>query len=89
MSAHSLENAVGVKYKVQNISNVQLDLVMIDFQYFNVNGKYEKGETVYLRNIVAGETLNLQAPDNSKAAKVKYKVSMISSEQNGLYVIAE
>lgn len=82
-------SAVGVKLKIQNVSDIPVDLVMVDLQYFDVNGRFEKGETIYVRNIGAGSTVTIPAPDYDKAAKVNYKVSMVSSEKNNLYLIAD
>ncbi|MEP6845366.1 MAG: FxLYD domain-containing protein [Panacibacter sp.] len=79
----------GVQYNVSNISDVPLDLVMIDLQYFDATGRYFKGETVYARNIQAGQSVKVNAPQNAKAAGIKYKVSMISSTQNDLNIIAD
>jgi hypothetical protein len=81
--------AVGVKLKIQNVSDIAVDLVMVDLQYYDVNGRFEKGETLYVRNIAAGSTVTIPAPDDDKAAKVNYKVSMVSSEKNNLYLIAD
>jgi len=75
--------------KIQNISDIPVDIVMMDLQYYDANGRFEKGETVYVRNISAGQTITIAAPDNSQAAKVDYKISMVSSEKNNLYLIAD
>lgn len=79
----------GVKLRVQNISDIPVDLVMMDLQYYDSNGRLEKGETVYVRNIDAGATVTVQAPESNDAAKVGYKISMVSSERNNLYLIAD
>ena len=85
----SKTEAAGIKYRVQNISDTPVDLVMIDLQYYDAAGHYQKGETIYVRNIAAGETITAQAPDNTKAAKINYKISMVSSEAKNLYLIAD
>ena len=87
--APSQTEASGVKYKVRNISNIPVDMVMIDLQYFDATGRYVKGETVYVRNVQPEQTVTIQAPDNNKAASIKYKVSMVSSEKSNLYLIAD
>ncbi len=87
--APSQTEATGVKYRVQNISNIPVDMVMIDLQYFDATGRYVKGETVYVRNVQPEQTVTVQAPDNNKAASIKYKVSMVSSEKSNLYLIAD
>lgn len=81
--------STGVQYNVSNISDVSLDLVMLDLQYFDANGRYLKGETLTLKNIEAGGSIKVNAPQNAKAAGIKYKVSMISSAQNDLNIIAD
>jgi hypothetical protein len=79
----------GINYTIENTSDIPLELVMIDLQYYDIAGHYIKGETIYLRNVDAGEKVNAKAPDNAKAATVRYKVSMISSEKKNLYLIAD
>ncbi|CAN5808171.1 hypothetical protein BH10BAC2_BH10BAC2_19540 [soil metagenome] len=79
----------GVQYSVSNISDVPLDLVMIDLQYFDTAGRYLKGETIYAKNIAAGQSVKVNAPQNAKASGIKYKVSMVSSSENDLNIIAD
>ena len=62
---------------------------MIDLQYFDAGGKYLKGQTVYVRNIKPGETAVVKAPDDSNAARVSYKIAMVTSEKDHLYLIAD
>jgi len=81
--------STGVQYNISNISDVPLDLVMLDLQYFDSNGRYLKGETLTIKNIEAGGSTKVNAPQNSKAAGIKYKVSMISSAHNDLNIIAD
>lgn len=82
-------NAVGVSLVVQNVSDIPVDLVMIDLQYYDGNGRFEKGETVYVRSVAAGQSVTVRVPDNTQASRVGYKVSMVSSEDNNLYLIAD
>lgn len=81
--------ATGVQYKVENVSNTSLELVMIDLQYLDAAGRFQQGQTVYVRNIGPGATTVIKAPDNATAAKVTCKISMITSEKDNLYLIAE
>ncbi|MBG9378008.1 hypothetical protein I5907_17345 [Panacibacter sp. DH6] len=81
--------ASGVQYNVSNISDVPLDLVMLDLQYFDANNKFIKGETLTVKNVQPGGNVRINAPQNQKAAGIKYKVSMITSEQNDLNIIAD
>jgi hypothetical protein len=85
----SYSGSNNVKLRVQNISDIPVDLVMIDLQYYDANGRSQKGETVYVRNIAAGETITVPAPESNMAAKIGYKISMVSSEKNNLYLIAD
>jgi hypothetical protein len=82
-------SAVGVKLRVQNISGVAVDMVMVDLHYYDSNGRYQTGATVYVRNISAGQTVTVLAPDNSHAVKVNYRIAMISSEKDNMYLIAD
>lgn len=82
-------SAVGVKLRVQNISSVAVDMVMVDLHYYDANGRYQTGATVYVRNISAGQTVTVPAPDNSHAVKVNYRIAMISSEKDNMYLIAD
>ncbi|HXL55137.1 MAG TPA: FxLYD domain-containing protein, partial [Chitinophagaceae bacterium] len=82
-------SAVGVKLRIQNISDIPVDMVMVDLQYYDTNGRYQTGATVYVRNISAGQTVTIPAPDNNLASKVNYRISMVSSETNNLYLTAD
>lgn len=82
-------SVAGIKYKIKNVSETPVDLIMLDLMYYDANGKFKKGETVYVRNVAPGQTVNLPAPENAEAAKIKYKISMISAESQGLYLIAD
>jgi hypothetical protein len=77
------------KLRVQNVSDIPVDLVMIDLEYYDANGRSQKGETVYVRNIGAGETVTISAPESNAAAKIGFRISMVSSEKNNLYLIAD
>ena len=79
----------GVQYNVSNISDVTLDMVMIDLQYFDAAGRYLKGETVYARNIEPGQSVKVNAPQNAKAAGIKYKVAMVNAGKEDLNIIAD
>ncbi len=81
--------APNLKLNVQNLADFRLDLVVIDVEYFNANGRFKAGETMYVKNIPSGETLNVKVPDNPAATRIKYKVSLVSAEQKGVYLIAD
>lgn len=81
--------ATSASYKVENISDVALEMVMIDLQYYDAAGRFKKGETIYVRNINPGQSVSVKAPEDANASKITSKISMISSEQNNLYLIAD
>ena len=78
-----------VKLNLQNMTNSMLDLVVVDLQYFDKKGFYKKGETLYIKNVPANRDVVIKTPDDLNAANLTYRVSLISSEQKGLYVVAE
>lgn len=86
---HQQGQTPGVQYEIENTSNINIELVMIDLLYFDIRGKYLKGETMYVRNIGAGELAKIKSPVNTAAQKVTAKISMISSAEKDLYLIAE
>ncbi len=75
--------------QVQNTSNIGFNLVVIDLQYYDNNGRYRKGETLYLRNFNAGKSLNVRIPEDESSVKATANVSMISSDENNVYLVAE
>ncbi len=81
--------AQNMALNVQNVSDARIDLVVIDVQYYDANGKYKTGQTMYVKNIPEDETVRVKIPDNTTASKVKYKVSLVSVEQKGVYLVAE
>lgn len=76
-------------YRVENISDIPIELVMLDLQYYDASGRFRKGETIYVRNIAPGQTVSVKAPEDANTSKISAKVSMISSEQKNLYLIAD
>lgn len=88
-SGENISGVVSYNYKVSNISQTKLDLVMIDLQYFDAAGKFQKGQTVYVKNLSPDQSVMVSPPDAKQAAKITYKVSMVSAPQNNLYLIAD
>ena len=78
-----------VKLSVENITDFPIDLAVLDVQYFDAAGHYQKGETVYVNKIPANQTIQVKIPDSKTSGSVRYKVSLISSEQKSLYMIAD
>ncbi len=88
-SGENINGAVSYNYKVSNISQTKLDLVMIDLQYFDASGKFQKGQTVYVKNLSPDQAVMVTPPDAKQAAKITCKVSMVSAPQKNLYLIAD
>ncbi len=88
-SGENENGAVSYNYKVSNISQTKLDLVMIDLQYFDASGKFQKGQTVYVKNLSPDQAVMVTPPDAKQAAKITCKVSMVSAPQKNLYLIAD
>ncbi|MGI8951744.1 MAG: hypothetical protein ACR2FN_09200 [Chitinophagaceae bacterium] len=81
--------AQNMHLSVQNVADFPLDLTVLDIQYFDGSGHFQKGETVYVKNIPASETVDIKVPDSKNTAKIRYKVSLISAEKKNLYMIAD
>ena len=78
-----------VRLVVNNISDFPIDLAVINIQYFDNKGKFQKGETMYVKNIEGGNNVEVRVPDSDKSASIKYKVSMVSADQKTLYLVAD
>lgn len=84
--ANGIEN---VNLTVSNVADFPIDLVVIDVHYYSAGGRYQKGETLYVKNIGANQNVDVKVPDSPNSASVQYKVSMLTSEQKTLYLIAD
>lgn len=78
-----------MKLHVKNLSNIPVDLVVLDLQYYDAKGRFQKGETMYVNHLGARDEVALQPPAAKNAQKVTYKVSLLSIEKKGIYLIAE
>lgn len=83
------ETSRQVKLHIHNKSNIPLDLVVLDLQYYDANGRFKKGETLYVNNLSAHNEVALDAPAAKNNQRVNYKVSLLSIEKKGIYLIAE
>lgn len=83
------EGASNNQLQVKNTSDINFNLIVIDLQYFDANGKYRKGETVYLKNFNGGQSIHVKIPEDKSSSKVTAAVSMISSDEKNIYLIAE
>jgi hypothetical protein len=69
---------------VQNNTDNPIDLAVVDIQYFDANGRFQKGETVYVNDIPANENIDVKVPDSRSSSHINYKVSLVSSAQKTL-----
>jgi len=77
------------KLNVQNVADIPLDLVVIDVQYFDAANRFKNGQTIRIRDIPAGESINVKVPDNANATKLRYKVSLVSADKKNIYIVGE
>jgi len=75
--------------KIENISDVDLDVVVINVQYFNTMNQFYKGETLSMHNLRAGRNTIIKTPPDPNCFYVSSKVSLISSDANQVYVIGD
>ena len=75
--------------KIQNISDITLDLVVINVQYFGVAHIYRKGETLYLHNLKAGKNITIKTPKDTSAFYATAKVSLVSADAENISVIGD
>ncbi len=75
--------------KVQNISDVDLDLAVVDVMYYDASGRFRKGETLYLHNLKAGKSVNIKTAKDAGAAYATSKISLVSSDANGVYAVGD
>ena len=78
-----------VKLMVSNVSDFPIDLAVVDIQYFDSKGKFQKGETMYVKDINGGNNVEVRVPDSDKSSSIKYKVSMVQADQKTLYLVAD
>jgi hypothetical protein len=74
---------------VENVTDALIDLVVIDVQYYDAAGRFKTGQTIYVRKIPENETLTVKIPDNAYASRIKFRVSLVSVEKKGVYLVAE
>ena len=74
---------------IQNISDINLDLVVVDVQYFDASNRFRKGETMYLHNLKAGKNIIVKTPKDLNSMYATSKVSLVSSDANNVNVIGD
>lgn len=84
----TMDNGNG-SLKIQNTSDVDLDLVVVDVQYFDASSRYRKGETLYLHNLKAGKSVTVKTPRDLNSSYATSKVSLVSSDANGIYAVGD
>lgn len=77
------------RLNVENITDIPLDLVVIDLQYFDAANRFKNGQTIRIKDIPAGESINVKVPDNTNASKLRYKVSLVSADKKNVYIVGE
>lgn len=75
--------------KVQNTCDDDLDLVVVDVQYYDASGRFRKGETLYLHNLRAGKTVTIKTPRDINSSYATAKVSLVSSDANNVYAVGD
>lgn len=86
------EEAAGAtdkKLHVKNLSNMPVDLVVVDLQYYDNRGRFQKGETMYVNHLAPKDEVALQPPAGKNGQRMTYKVSLLSIEKKGIYLIAD
>ncbi len=84
----TMNDGVG-NLKIQNISDVDLELAVVDVQYYDASGRFRKGETLYLHNLRAGKSVIIKTAKDADAAYATSKVSLVSSDANGVYAVGD
>jgi len=75
--------------KIENVSNVDLDLVVVDVQYYDASNRFRKGETLYLHNLKAGKNIMVKTPKDTNALYATTKVSLVSSDADKVYIVGD
>jgi hypothetical protein len=81
VSPNSVEN---VHLSVQNNTDAPIDMAVLDIQYYDARGKFQKGETVYINNIPPDDNVDVKVPDSRNSNHINYKVSLVSAGQKTL-----
>jgi hypothetical protein len=75
--------------KIENISDVNLDLVVVDVQYYDASNNFRKGETLYVHNLKAGKNVIIKTPKDMNSLYATSKISLVSSDANNLYIVGD
>ena len=76
-----------LKINVRNISDKPLNIAVVEVEYYDANGKYQKGETFQTPGIGPGKVAQIKVPDSENSARIAYRVSLISGDN--VYLMAK
>jgi len=74
---------------ILNISDINLDLVVIDLEYYNEYNQFRKGETIYLHNLKAGRNVIVKTPRDVYSSYAISKISLISADGENVNIIGD
>lgn len=74
-----------LEFTVYNNTNYTIDMVIAEVDYYTASKKIYKTETVYFKNIAPNGSQVQQAPNSNRGYEVKYRISLISSKELGIY----
>ena len=74
-----------LEFTVSNNTAYTIDMVIAEVDYYTANKKIYKTETVYFKNIAPNGSQVQQAPNSNRGYEVKYRISLISSKELGIY----
>jgi hypothetical protein len=74
---------------IQNTSDINLDLVVIDLQYYDPYNRFRKGETIYLHNLKAGKNVIVRTPKDINSHYATSKISLVSCDAENVYIVGD
>lgn len=74
-----------LEFTVFNNTAYTIDMVIAEVDYFTAGKKIYKTETVYFKNIAPNGSQVQAAPNSNRGYEVKYRISLISSKELGIY----
>ena len=83
-----MDNGTG-SVKIENVSDVDLDLVVVDVQYYDASSRFRKGETLYLHNLKAGRSVVVKTPRDLNSQYATSKVALVSADSKGVYIVGD
>jgi len=66
---------------ITNNSTVMLDVIIIDIDYIQNNGKIFKTESLSVNDLEPGETLTLKAPKSPRGTKIATHIHLVNARQ--------